>query len=155
MNSDSPDGFPNISADGLSLFFASDRPGGLGDNDLWVATRQTTAEPFSTVQHLGSNVNTALDDWGPSISADGLILVFNSNRPGGLGGHDLWVATRRTTSSPFDPAVNLGPKVNSDDDDAKPYLSPDGSALYFMSTRPGGSGFFDIWVVPIVRTVSP
>jgi Tol biopolymer transport system component len=151
VNSQYADGFPSISADSLSLYFASDRPGGSGDSDIWVATRGTTAEPFSVVANLGPVVNSAATDVSPTIAADGLALFFASDRSGTVGVLDLWVALRPTTASSFGPPINLGPAVNSPADDLRPTPSPDGSTLFFMSRREGGLGFFDLWMVPMRR----
>jgi len=65
---------PCISKDGLALYFASDRPEGVGESDLYVATRPTADSDWETVEHLGTRVNTAASEWGPCISADGLNL---------------------------------------------------------------------------------
>ncbi|MGH9329973.1 MAG: TolB-like protein, partial [Vicinamibacterales bacterium] len=73
-------------------------------------------------------------------------------RAGGLGGEDLWMTTRATRSSPWAPIVHLGAGINTPEEDAKAEFSADGSTLLFMSTRPGGQGFFDIWEVPIVKS---
>jgi len=151
VNSKDADGFPDISADGLSLYFVSDRTGGSGGADIWAATRRTTAEPFSVVTNLGTVVNSPSTEWSPSMSADGLALFFASDRAGTLGVMDLWVTLRPTTVSPFGQPINLGPLVNSSADDAGPELAPDGATLYFMSRRFDGQGFFDLWAVPVRR----
>jgi Tol biopolymer transport system component len=151
VNSQDADGFPSITADGLSLYFVSDRPGGSGGPDIWVATRHTTAEPFSVVTNLGSVVNSSSTESSPNISSDGLALFFASDRSGTEGVMDLWVTMRLTTTSPFGRPINLGPTVNSPADDAGPDLAPDGSTLYFMSRRPGGQGYFDLWAAPVTR----
>jgi Tol biopolymer transport system component len=71
-NSSSGEGVLRISADGLSLYFASTRPGGYGGLDIWVTTRATKADPWGTPMNLGPPVNSSADDYAPSISADGL-----------------------------------------------------------------------------------
>jgi len=83
-----------IRRDGLEIFITSNRALGQGLLDLWVATRESTSEPWSTPVNLGSTVNSALNDGAPALSFDGTTLYFYSNRPGGLGGNDLQVATR-------------------------------------------------------------
>jgi Tol biopolymer transport system component len=145
VNSIFAEGHPDISADGRSLYFSSGRPGTCGESDIWVATRQTPAAPFGAPVNLGSAVNTCASDEEPSISMDGLALFFSSNRPGGSRMHDLWVATRSSPSASFGHPVNLGRAVNGGFDDRTPDISSDGATLYFISDRPGGVGFFDIW----------
>jgi len=184
-----------FSRDGLELYFASDRPGGLGGFDIWVATRETVDAPWGEPVNLGPNVNSSareiapaispdglelyftfyhdykirvcsrpskdapwsnpevlgppfgvrLDDY-PEVSADGLELYFESSRPGGYGGFDIWVSSRATTSDPWSEPINLGPNVNSGSIDGCPSISSDGLMLFLCSNRPGGYGDFDIWV---------
>ncbi len=97
VNSDSDDGQPNVSRDGLELFFYSNRtdlPGPQGGNDLYVATRGSLAEPWSTPVNLGPNVNSPAPDTRPSLSWDGTTLYFGSGRTGGEGSTDIYVTTR-------------------------------------------------------------
>src|SRR2546426_544597 len=83
-----------IRRDGLEIFLSSGRPGGVGNEDLWVSTRASTLDPWSTPVNLGAVVNTTAFDGGPALSFDGTTLYFHSNRPGGFGGNDLYVTTR-------------------------------------------------------------
>lgn len=152
VNSVSADSVPKLSADGLSLFFASSRPGGLGMRDVWVSTRPSRSEAWLAPINLGPAINTPENEWCPGISPDGLTLIVNSTRPGGLGGEDLWMTTRATLTSPWAPLVHLDESINTPGEDAKAEFSADGSMLLFMSTRPGGQGFFDIWQVSLVKT---
>ncbi|HEY8174126.1 MAG TPA: hypothetical protein VIF32_00410 [Gemmatimonadaceae bacterium] len=84
---------PTIRRDGLEMIFVSDRAGGVGSLDLWVSTRATTKDKWSTPQNL-SAINTTVEDRGPSLSSDGQTLYFASNRPGGIGATDFWMCTR-------------------------------------------------------------
>jgi hypothetical protein len=145
VNSSADDGLPSISADGLSLFFMSNRPGGYGERDIWVTTRATTDDPWGEPVNLGSQVNSSYGEWGASISSDGLSLFFGSNRPGGYGRADIWVTTRATTDDDWGNPVNLGPTVNSSANDECPSISADELSLFFHSDRPGGVGRHDIW----------
>ncbi|MFH1881141.1 MAG: M56 family metallopeptidase [Planctomycetota bacterium] len=153
VNSSADDGGPYISADGLSLFFESNRSGGYGGNDIYVSTRATTDDPWGEPVNLGPTVNSSVWDWFPSLSADGLSLFFTSVRSGGSGGDDIWVATRETTDDPWGEPVNLGPTVNSSAAETCPNISADGSTLSFHSNRPGGSGDVDMWQVKILPVV--
>jgi len=150
VNSSSNDYQPNVSSDGLSLYFASNRPGGYGSFDLWVTTRATLSDPWGPGVNLGPTVNSSSSEYQPSISADGLSLFFEFGRPGGLGPDDIWVTTRATVSDPWGTPVNLGSQVNTSGDDGNPDISADGSTLYFTSNRPGGYGSYDIWQAPIL-----
>ena len=90
-----------ISPDGLTLHFAStNRPGGYGRSDLWVTTRATRSDPWSTPTNLGPSVNSSSWDYYPNISPDGLLLFFGSGRPGGFGEGDIWMTRRASLSDP-------------------------------------------------------
>jgi Tol biopolymer transport system component len=146
VNGASFDGGPSLSSDGLALYFASDRVRGYGKEDIWVSTRRTTTVPFGPPTDLGSTINSVFSDLAPDVSTDGLSLYFGSDRSGGVGDFDLWVARRASTSDPFGVPKDLGPGVNSPQVDDHPDLSNNGLSLYFTSTRRGGSGDADLWV---------
>jgi Tol biopolymer transport system component len=264
INTPSVDGCPAQSPDGLSLYLASNRPGGKGGLDIWMATRPTTDAPWGAPRNLGEPVNSAADDfcptpvekhglffvsrealpgtcgqgdiyfthqtgaagWAepqhllcapdgpnsaldeqgpswvdvtkgalrgskllyfsrssatpavpgeiyvserqngarfgpatavaelndvtandiqPNVRADGLEVVFSSNRVGTLGGQDIWVATRVTARDPWSAPVNLGPSVNTSAAETRPSLSRDGRQLLF-GRLPGPEGGSDIYV---------
>ncbi|MFC1636284.1 protein kinase [Planctomycetota bacterium] len=157
INSPYTDDTPSISDDGLTLYFSSLRPGGHDNMDLWKATRQTTDDEWAAPVNLGPTINSSAFDWSPTISADGLLLVFCSDRPGGIGkATDLWMTRRSTTDDPWLEPVNLGPPVNSPSIEATPSISADGLLLFFQSTRPGGyGGPVDIWVARRKTTDDP
>ncbi len=155
INTSSVEAVPDISADDLSLIFASDRSGG---DDLWVATRTSTEDDWRTPVNLGPTVNSTYSEASISISADGLTLFFDdypSPRPGGVGGVDIWVATRPTVSNSWGTPVNLGWPFNSERLDGGPSISADGLALFLYSSRPGGYGSNDIWVARRPTTSDP
>ncbi|MHC4431931.1 MAG: protein kinase domain-containing protein, partial [Planctomycetota bacterium] len=129
VNSSAWDGTPAISADGMTLFLCSNRPGGYGSLDLWVTTRTTTEDDWGPTVNLGSMVNGSGGDHCPSISSDGLTLYFGSDRYGGYGGSDLWVVTRSRIEDEWGTPVNLGPTVNSSTEDCGASISADGSAI--------------------------
>jgi Tol biopolymer transport system component len=152
-NDSAGDGGPSISADGLTIFFESNRSGGHGDWDVWMTTRPTIDDPWGESINLDSTINSSRRDGEPSISADGRMLFFSSERPGGTGGSDLYVTTRPTTNDPWGTPINLGQTVNSSANDGQPAISLDGRELYFRSNRPGGQGGHDIWQAPILPVV--
>jgi hypothetical protein len=84
-----------VRKDGREIFFASfNRAGGLGAFDLWTSTRRSVHEPWNTPVNMGVPLNTTVNDQQPSLSSDARTLLFTSDRPGGLGGNDLWISTR-------------------------------------------------------------
>lgn len=145
VNSPDVDSAPNISSDGLTLYFTSTRPEGAGTFDLYQATRATVNDAFGDVMNLGPDINGL--DWeiAPTISSDGLKLYFGSNRPEGAGDHDLYQATRATVNDPFGNVMNLG-AINTSFDDRPGDISENGLTLYFHSDRPGGVFGFDLYM---------
>jgi WD40-like Beta Propeller Repeat len=262
LNTPSLDGCPIQSPDGLSLYLASNRPGGKGGLDIWMSTRASTSASWGAPQNLGEPVNSAADDfcptpvgksglffvsrealagacgqgdiyfthrgagggWAeperllcapagpnseldeqgpswvslsgklrgkkalyfsrssvtptvpgeifmserqngarfgpaaavgalndstandiqPNVRADGLEVVFSSNRPGTLGAQDVWVATRGSLGDPWSAPVNIGSVVNTTAAETRPSLSRDGSQLLF-GRSPGPEGNSDIY----------
>ena len=133
-----------FSSDGLEMYI--DRTLGADNIDLCVLKRASVDDDWGPAVNLGPAVNSAQLDWIASISTDGLTLYFQSNRPGGYGKTDIYMTTRATRNDPWGPPVNLGPTINSSATDADVWISADGLELYFMSTRSGGYGGFDLWV---------
>ncbi len=263
LNTASLDGCPIQSPDGLSLYIASNRPGGRGGLDIWVATRTSTGAAWGAPANLGEPVNSAADDfcptpvgknglffvsrealpgacgqgdiyfthrtgaagWAeperllctpggpnseldeqgpswistngklrgkkqlyfsrssaapavageiyvserekgarfgpatavaelndasandiqPNVRADGLELVFSSNRAGGAGAQDVWISTRGSLDAPWGAAANLGAVVNTTAAESRPSFSRDGNQLLF-GRAPGPEGSSDIYV---------
>jgi hypothetical protein len=266
LNTPFTDGCPIQSPDGLSLYMASNRPGGKGGLDIWVATRASTSDPWGAPVSLPEPINSASDDfcptpvrgnglffvsrrvvegvtcgladiyfarrnpehgWSdprhlacapagpnsvldeqgpsyvqgrlyfsrssaavpgdlyvsprngrmsfgaatpiielndagandiqPNVRKDGREIVFSSNRAGGLGGQDIWSATRASVTDPWSAPVNLGPNVNTDLGESRPSLSWDAQQLLFGRAGPagtgeGGTGMSDIYVTTRERT---
>jgi hypothetical protein len=151
VNSASREIGPGLSPDGLSLYFGSDRPGGFGAIDMWVSRRACRDCPWEAPMNLGPNFNSPGGDGAPGFSPDGHLLFFSSARGGGHGREDIWVSHRTNTNDDFGwgPPVNLGPVVNSADDEGGPmYLPGRGEGghhtLYFV--RLG-----DIYEVAVTR----
>lgn len=260
LNTPFTDGCPIQSPDGLSLYMASNRPGGKGGLDIWVSTRASTNDPWGAPVNLPEPINSASDDfcptpvrrdglffvsrkvvegvtcglgdiyfsrrnpahgWSeprhlacapagpnsvldeqgpsyaqgrlyfsrssavvsgdlyvsrkkgtmsfgaatpiaelndagandiqPNVRKDGREIVFSSNRAGGLGGQDIWSATRASVEAPWSAPVNLGPNVNTGLGESRPALSRDAQQLLFGRAGPagtgeGGTGMSDIYV---------
>jgi hypothetical protein len=142
VNGYATDHLPRVSADGRTLVFTSTRLGGHGAADLWIATRTSPTLDFGAPAQL-EGVNTLADDESGQLSADQLTLVFDSNRSGGLGDHDLWMATRSSADAPFDPAINLS-GLNSSANEINVLMSDDGEELFFCSNRDNSTSH-QIW----------
>ncbi len=108
FNSPGRDFDPAFSADGRQVYFCSDRAGGLGGDDLWRVAVE--GGRFGAPVHLGAAANSPADEFAPMASGDGARLLFSSDRGGGAGGHDLYVAPLRgghaLASQPLPGAIN-------------------------------------------------
>jgi hypothetical protein len=153
INSSAVDGDAITSADGLTLYFCRDGPGTIGFHDLLLTTRATKRGRWGPPVNLGPTVNSSATDSQPCILADDLVLLFGSDRPGGLGWQDIYMTRRSRIDQPWSKPVNLGPTVNSPMTDWHPCVFPDGSTLIFQSDRPGGQGGYDLWQVQILPNV--
>jgi Tol biopolymer transport system component len=154
VNTSADDCYVNISADGLALYFTSNRSGGYGNYDLWVTTRETIYDPWGSPVNLGPMVNTPAGEGHPGISADSRIFFFvSASRPGGYGDLDIWMTRRATTNDEWGEAVNLGPIINSSAFEGYPNVSADGSTLYFRYSQSGRYTGGDIWQAPIIPIV--
>lgn len=94
LSSPQADLTPTVRRDGLEVVIASGRPGVIGAFDLWQSTRASVHDAWSPPENLGPVVNSAALEVFPSLSVDGKALLFQSTRPGGFGGSDLYVSTR-------------------------------------------------------------
>jgi hypothetical protein len=150
INSPKEDNWASISADGLTLYFISNRPGGFGNFDIYTTTRTAKDADWGPAGNLGPEINSSAGDSSVWISPDGLELYFESWRSGGCGSGDIYVARRATVDDTWGEPENLGPLVNSPYTEVWPTLSPDGLLLFFSDTtlalRPGGYGGGDMWM---------
>ncbi|MFC1766921.1 hypothetical protein ACFL6U_33205, partial [Planctomycetota bacterium] len=133
-----------VSDDGLSYyFFAGGRPS--VTMDIYKTTRGSVSDPWGSPVKLDSPINTEYSDEVTYLSVDGLSLYLSSDRPSGYGKQDLWVSTRESVNDPWGPPVNLGPTINSSEDEWSMCLSTDELELYLHSHRPHGQGTGDLW----------
>jgi hypothetical protein len=136
LNSSAADWCPDISPDGLVLFFVSART---GNYDLWVTKRPTTADPWNTPINLGPSVNSSSIDLDPTISHDASTLYFMSMRPGGIGGLDIWQVS-------ITPIVDFNGDGIVDSADMCIMVDHWGTAesLYDIAPVPFGDGIVDV-----------
>ncbi len=151
INSASKEQLPVLAPSGLSFYFVSERPGGLGGRDIYVSQRATLSSAWGAAQNMGSNLNTSSNDSISSISPDGLEMFMESDRPGGLGGSDIYLSRRidPNDDSEWSTPVNIGGVLNNASNDyfGNYFVDPATGAgtLIFLSNRPGGQGFNDIY----------
>ena len=144
VNSSALDGNAGLSPDGLTLYFVSARPGGLGNTDIWVSHRQCAVCDWEAPVNLGAPINSDAVEGAPTVSEDGRMLFFFSSRPGGFGGADVYVSHRISTGADGDTwgdPVNLGADVNTVGTENGSYYVREGgesnAVLYFNRTPTG------------------
>jgi len=159
LNTAFQDGCPAPSKDGLTLYMASNRPGGQGGLDIWAAYRESADDPFGAPVNLDPPINTAADEFCPTPLVNGHALLFVSTKAGGCGGSDIYIA-REHPKKGWETPEHLSCSVNSAGDEASPFfVAQEGDgALYFSSTKAGGyaadppgaiTGDADIYVSPV------
>ena len=142
-------GHPTISADGKTIYFVSDMPGGYGGADLYMANIDSTGD-LGKPMNLGSLINTEGQEMFPWASPDGL-LYFSSNGHIGLGGLDVFVTPIDADREKFSEIRNVGKPLNSQFDDFALIFNRDGETGYFSSNRTGGKGNDDIYGLNLIK----
>lgn len=130
-------GHPCVSEDGKFLIFASDDPSGLGGRDLWYTTYDKKSSSWTTPQNMGPEINTPGDELFPSLAKNG-DLIYSSNGLAGMGGLDMYRATKIGTDNKWENPTNFGAPINSDHNDYSMVEINDRSG-YFTSERKGGA----------------
>jgi outer membrane protein OmpA-like peptidoglycan-associated protein len=146
LNQENNEGTPTFSADGLYMIFSGcEYPNSFGGCDLY-ETRWIDGS-WTKPKNVGFRVNS--HDWEgqPHLSSDGKLLFFASDRPGGLGKRDLWLSEKDEMGQWKFP-VNLGPKINSPEDEQGPYLLLDKKRFIYSSNKKGGMGGLDFYQTP-------
>ena len=142
FNSDEFDNcHPSISVDGNTLYFSSNRPGGVGGMDIYMSKKE--GDSWGNPINLGPEVNSEKNDVFPFVHADGM-LFYASDGKGGLGGYDVFY-TKPNEDKVFSKPENVGKPFNSEADDFGLILDAEGKNGYFSSNRAGGKGEDDIY----------
>lgn len=135
-------GYGTFSADGNSIYFASDRPEGYGGYDIYRANRQ--GQSWEAVpENLGTVVNSVGDEITPFF--DGASLFFSSNWHHGMGAYDVFRA--EVVNDRPSTLYHMGSTINSDRDDIGFVYDPVTSSGYVVSNRIGGNGQEDVFRV--------
>lgn len=144
INTTYNEGTCTISADGNILIFTScDTPDSFGSCDLYIT--QKINGKWQRASNMGRNVNSRFWDSQPSLSADGRVLFFSSNRRGGYGGNDIWYS-ERDESGDWTEAKNIGPHVNTSRDEVSPFIFFNNEVLFFASDGHLGFGGKDLFM---------
>jgi len=142
VNSPQKDYAPVISADGNTLYFTSNRPGGRGETDFWYSNR--TGSSWGPAMNLGPPINTRLPEGTCTITPSQTMVIFAiCDEPGapasqrkGYGSCDLYWS--RLSGNQWSTPVNMGKPINTKFWDSRPSIAADGRTLYFASERPVG-----------------
>lgn len=154
LNTPYNDNYAVLSKDQLTIYFTSNRPGGLGGDDLWFATRESIDSPWEVPQNMGAGINSNVIDSLPFLSSNERVLYFYSTRPGPCGvtvtgPGDIWMTRRRNKHSDWEEPTNLGCVLNTSADEIAPAFFKDPASgqawLFYGSNR----------VVPGVSCVIP
>ncbi|MCX6140431.1 MAG: OmpA family protein [Candidatus Kapabacteria bacterium] len=134
INSASYDAHPSITSDGRTLYFVSDRPGGNGETDIYFSVSDGAV--WSTPKVL-AGINTASSEMSPIIGSDGRTLFFSSNRPGGAGGFDVYVA--KVSGSSATDVRRIGDPINTSADEMFYSALPNSDQALFSRTTAAGT----------------
>lgn len=153
VNSSSWDSQPSISPDGRSLYFASARPGGKGNMDIWVTTKNE-AGIWDTPLNLSDSINTERAEMSPFIHPDGKTLFFTSNGHPGMGSFDIFYSKRYDDGSWSKPK-NLGYPINTYNEEGYMIVNAAGNRAYFSSDKFNGKGKLDIYYFDLYDEARP
>ncbi len=128
INSTSWDSEPSISADGRTLYFSSERPGGQGGYDIW-HSRLVKDGAWSKAQNMGLDINTKGNENNPFIHANGSTLYYCSNSLPGMGGYDIFFTKKKENEWSY--PKNIGYPINTADNDGTLFITVDGTKGYY------------------------
>lgn len=145
INTEDHDATAGMSADGQTLYlYQGKRKGG----DILVTNME--GGQYQKPVPLDKNINTDYRESSACQSFDGKQLYFVSEKPGGLGGLDIYVAQYNEKKGKYEEAVNLGPTINSKYDEDAVFMHPDGVTMYFSSKGHSTIGGYDIFLTRLV-----
>jgi outer membrane protein OmpA-like peptidoglycan-associated protein/tetratricopeptide (TPR) repeat protein len=138
INSNGNDACVSLSADGQTIFLFSQ------ENQGKLYSARFDGNQIGNLTAFGPSVNTRHYEPSICVSADRKVYIFSSDKPGGLGGLDLYYLYRKPDGT-FTPPMNMGPTINTAQDEDSPFLHPDGVTLYFASRGHTSMGGYDIF----------
>ena len=153
VNTRSWESQPTFAADGKTIYFTSNRPGGIGATDLWKTTMIEDGT-FSDPVNVGKPINTEMEEVSPFIHPDGKTIYFSSNGFKGMGGKDLFLS-RMDSAGNWSQPENLGYPINSVGDEINLIVNPRGNIAFFSSDKDGGMGGLDIYWFELDERIRP
>jgi len=153
------DSQPSVSADGNTLYFASDRPGGYGGTDIYVSYRNPKTGEWSTPQNLGPKINTPGHERTPFIHSDSETLYFSSDGHFGFGGFDIFYS-RKNEKGEWTEPENIGSPINTTQDELGFFVSSNAKHGYFCAYSEGplaskGVGKYDLFMFELYKEARP
>lgn len=155
LNSISGDYMPQVNPTGSRLYFTSVRKGGFDNtegktdpNDYGedIYYSKLTGDQWSAPELLPAPINSMANDFGSAFTGDGQTMVFvRCDAPDGLGSCDLYIT--QLTGDQWSTPINMGNVVNTEDWESQPTINSDGNKIIFTSTRPGGYGGSDLYMI--------
>lgn len=152
INTTMYEGMPSLSSDNKEMFFVSNKEGGQGGKDIWVARFDNGL--WQIPQNLGTAINTPYDETAPYIAPDNQTLYFTSNGLPGMGGQDIYMS-RRNPNGTWQEPVNIGYPFNTAYDEVSFCISADGTKAYMASDRPNGYGKMDLYAIAMPELLRP
>jgi OOP family OmpA-OmpF porin len=149
VNSSEWESQPSLSADGRTIYFVSDRRGGVGRRDLWVSTLNDKGE-WNKARNVGKPINTVYDEISPFIHVNNRTLYFASNGITGFGGYDIFYSEKDSAEN-WKAPVNIGAPINNHEDQFSLFITADGKKGYYSheETTPSGSTTSKIYEIEI------
>jgi hypothetical protein len=145
INSLSWEGSISVTADGKTAYFSSERPGGKGGKDLYIAHLLEDGS-WGNVKNMGDSINTSFDEDAPYIHPSGEFFIFSSTGHNSIGYYDIF-ESNITDDTVFSKAINLGTPLNTPGNDVFYTLTTNGKHGYYSSGKSRGYGKQDIYRV--------
>ncbi|MFN6947115.1 MAG: hypothetical protein ACK4ND_19410 [Cytophagaceae bacterium] len=144
----------SFSSDERTLYFTSNRKGGIGGTDIYSVKKLPTGE-WAVPQNLGDKINTPFDEDSPFMHPDGKTLYFSSNGHKSMGGYDIFYSQFNAETNEWSEPKNVGYPINTPSDDIYFSWSADGTTAYFSSYRKDSYGDVDIYYANVFQETSP
>ena len=153
INSSAWDSQPALTADGKTLYYVSNRKGGLGQRDIWVS-HFNSETGWSNPRNLGPDINSKSDDISPFIHVNEQTLFFATDARIGFGGFDIYYSDKDTANKWTEP-VNFGYPINTHNDELAMFITADGAQGYYSyETRKNNQFFSKLYIIDIPREIT-
>lgn len=152
INSDENETSASISPDGRTIYFVSDRKWGYGGRDIWYSTQDETGT-WGEAINIGKTINSGEDEEGVFIHPNGKVLFFSSKGHNTTGGFDIFMSVFDETTVAWAPPENLGPLINTVENEIYFVLQANGKTGYYASSKPNGFGDLDIYGITFLEDI--